>query len=74
MRSVLGNTYTANFTISEGSYVSIVLIFSSDFTGTVQGVAFAGAADYSLQLGANGELLKSVNVVVTAGSVRLVGA
>lgn len=53
---------------------SVTFIFSSDFVGTVKGVAFTGAADSSITLNTPqpGDVLSSIAYTVTAGSVRIV--
>lgn len=62
--------YTASFEVPAG-YTSFDLIFSSDFTGTVGGVAYAGTTDAVQSFTGNGTLLGSIRVVVTTGSVRV---
>jgi hypothetical protein len=50
----------------------ITFIFSSDFTGTVLGVAFTGANDTYVNIDAPGnDTLTAVAYTVTAGSVRI---
>lgn len=54
-------------------FQEVTLIFSSDFEGTVQGVAFDGETDASLTLRAqSGQSLGQVRYTVTAGSIRIV--
>lgn len=51
----------------------VTFIFSADFVGTLNGVAFTGAADSYLELRApEGSTLASVFWVRTAGTVRVV--
>ena len=52
---------------------SLTFIFSSDFAGTVLGVAFAGGADSTISLTAPvGDTLTAVVYTVSAGSYRLI--
>jgi hypothetical protein len=63
---------TASGTVSKGMQ-EVTLIFSSDFEGTVQGVAFDGSTDASLTLRAQaGQTLGQVRYTITAGSIRIV--
>lgn len=57
-----------------GNAKRVTLIFSSDFTGTVGGVAFAGATDSSVTFSADqpGDTLAAIAYTVTAGNVRIV--
>ena len=51
----------------------LTFIFSSNFAGTILGVAFSGATDAALTIEPPmGDLLKSVSYTITAGSMRIV--
>lgn len=51
---------------------SVTFIFSSDFTGTIAGGAFAGATDASVDfVGPLGSTLGAIAVTVSAGTVRI---
>lgn len=63
---------TTSGTVAAGSQ-KLTLIFSADFAGSVQGAAFAGAADASLTLDApDGDYLPVITYTVTAGTLRIV--
>lgn len=63
--------HTASATIPPG-FTEVEFIFSATFTGTVSGVAFAGATDYSTSFRADSkERLDEIDFTVTAGSVRV---
>ena len=63
--------YTTSGTIPPGLN-EIEFIFSADFTGTVGGVAFDGAVDYSLPFSSSQpDGLSKISFVVTTGSVRV---
>jgi len=51
----------------------VVFIFSSDFTGTVNGIAWAGATDafYSPPIQA-GDSFEEIPYTITAGSIRII--
>lgn len=52
---------------------SLTFIFSSSFTGTIQGIAFAGANDSSLTIPVQtGDVLGDIRYTVTAGTLRMV--
>lgn len=77
--TVIGKRRTASITSvnASGSVAagakSITFIFSLDFTGTVAGGAFTGAADTSITITAPGaDTLSAVAYTVTAGSIRIV--
>ena len=62
---------TTSGTVAAGAKV-VEFIFSSSFTGTVLGVAFAGATDSSEKFTAPGnDTLGAIVYTVTAGSVRI---
>lgn len=51
----------------------VLFIFSSDFVGTIGGVAFTGAADSSLELRApEGDTFAAIPWTRSAGTVRVV--
>lgn len=51
----------------------VTLVFSSDFTGSVLGVAFSGAVDASLTLGGvPNATLTAISYTVTTGSIRII--
>lgn len=64
-------SYTGNFEIAAG-FLSVVLIFSADFTGTVKGVAFSGVNDDTISFQDGTPATSSIPVVVSAGSVRVI--
>lgn len=64
-------SYSADFEITAG-FLSAVLIFSSDFIGTVKGVAFSGANDAEVSFEDGTLAQSSILVKVSAGSVRVV--
>lgn len=70
MRNPFLKSYTADFNVPPG-FTSLDLIFSSDFGGTLNGVAYSGATDTSQSFDGNGDLLGGIKVVVSAGTVRL---
>ena len=70
MVKIVGRTKTADFSVDPGC-LKANLIFSSDFTGKVQGVDMDGATDASLEFGGHGDQLGEIKVVVTTGSVRV---
>lgn len=74
MARPFAQTFSADFKIGSG-FSSFDLIFSSDFTGTVNGVAYDGSTDASQHFDAgNGVVFNSdAIVVVTTGSVRVAG-
>lgn len=56
----------------KGGCRSVTFIFSSDFTGTVDGLAYTGAADASMPFPAIGEHTYGVIAYTrTAGSIRI---
>ena len=64
-------TATSNGTVAAGCR-SLIFIFSATFVGTVNGTAFNGNTDASLQIPVNaGDWLGPVKYTVTAGSVRI---
>jgi hypothetical protein len=71
-RTVAISSVSSSGSVAAGKkYIS--LIFSSDFTGTVGGVAFVGATDafYDVPKLENGETYAALSYTVTAGSVRI---
>lgn len=71
-RAIVFSTMSASGTIAAG-HKSIDIIFSSTFTGSLGGVAFAGATDTAIELKAtSGDTLGSIAVAVSAGSIRVV--
>lgn len=53
--------------------VEITFIFSTDFTGSVQGAPFNGATDSSVRFRAReGDTLSAIKYIVSTGSVRIV--
>jgi len=63
---------TTSGTIAAGAR-GLTLIFSTDFTGTVGGVAFNGANDSSFTFPIpSGDTIGAVSYVVTTGSIRAV--
>lgn len=73
MAAAIVKVYTENFNVPTGFY-QYDLIFSLDFTGTLNGVAYAGATDFYQSFDGNGSPISNqLAVVVTAGSVRLAG-
>lgn len=71
MKNVSLGSFTANTIVDAGSK-SVAFIFSSDFTGSIGGVAFSGANDASIDFnGPHGEVLGPIDVIVTAGTVRI---
>lgn len=66
------SVHTADFEVPAG-YLSFDLILSSDFTGTIGGVAYDGSNDAVQSYDGKGTPLGSMQVVVTTGTVRLAG-
>lgn len=65
-------TVTATGYVRAGTR-SLIFIFSSGFTGTIQGAAFAGSTDASINIPVmKGDTLNDVYYTVTAGSMRIV--
>jgi hypothetical protein len=67
-----GITATTNGTIAVGDTLKVVFIFSSDFAGTVLGLAFAGANDAELTLEAEDLQLAAIPYTISAGSARII--
>ena len=71
-RAVVISSLTGTGTIAAG-HRSIEIIFSADFTGTIDSVAFAGANDDFISFQAPGDdVLDAIAYVVTTGSIRVV--
>lgn len=69
--TVTGTEITASGNIAAGAH-SHVIVFSSDFTGTIAGLAYDGANDASITLAAPfKDTLPAIAVVVTTGSLRV---
>lgn len=64
-------TATTSGSVTRGAR-SVTFIFSSDFAGTVAGVAFAGATDSSFTPPIQtGDTFSAIAYTVTAGNVRI---
>jgi hypothetical protein len=51
----------------------VILIFSSDFEGTVNGVDYSDLAGWSVNFGApSGDDLSAITYTVTAGSIKII--
>ena len=71
MKNATIGSFTGDTTVDAGAK-SVTFIFSPDFTGKIGGVAFAGADDTSIDFNAPpGEALGPIDVVVSAGTVRI---
>ncbi len=69
MKNPNGKLHTADFTVDPG-FSHVDLILSTDFTGTIQKVAFSGATDAVMSFDGAGDLLNEIKVVITTGTVR----
>lgn len=69
MRNPKVTLETASFEVPAG-LLSFDLIFSSDFTGTINGVAYSGTTDARQSFDGYGDLLGGLLVTVTTGNVR----
>lgn len=71
-RQVIAKSVTSSGFVSHGDR-NVTFIFSSDFTGTIQAVAFAGSADKSLTLSAESQdVLGDIYYTVTGGTLRII--
>jgi hypothetical protein len=71
MRNATVGSFTGNTTVDAGAK-SVTFIFSSDFAGKIGGVDFSGTNDASIDFSApNGETLGPIEVIVSAGTVRI---
>lgn len=71
-RTVTSSSVTTSGTVTAGAY-SITFIFSSDFTGSVDAVAYDGANDSSVTVQAPAsDTLEAVAYVVTTGTLRII--
>jgi hypothetical protein len=71
MKNASIGSFTGNTTVDAGAK-SVTFIFSSDFAGKVGGVSFDGTKDASIDFPApNGETLGPIDVIVSAGTVRI---
>ncbi len=71
MKNVSIAAVTSNTTVEAGAK-SVTFIFNTDFSGKVAGAAFVGANDASIDFVApNGETLGPIDVIVSAGTVRI---
>lgn len=71
-RSVTSSSVNTGGTVAAGAY-SITFIFSSDYTGNVDGVAYDGANDATITVTAPGsDTLDAVAYTVTTGTLRIV--
>lgn len=68
----VGVTKTTSGTVAAGAR-GVLFVFSSDFTGTINGVAWAGSADsyYQPPIQA-GDTFAAIAYTVTAGTVRII--
>lgn len=70
-RSVTGSLATTSGSIASGSR-SVMVLISSDYTGTIQTLSFTGAADNFVRFSApSGDTLGAIAYTVTTGSLRL---
>lgn len=57
---------------TRASVRAVTFIFSSDFTGTISGIAFSGATDTSFTPPIqSGDSFVAISYVVTTGSIRI---
>lgn len=67
-----GTTATTSGTITAGAR-ALLFVFSSDFTGTISGVAWSGATDASYSPPVQtGDTFAAITYTVTTGSVRII--
>lgn len=72
LRTPTISTATANGTVAAGTR-NVTFIFSSTFTGSILGVAYAGSTDASQTFNAgSADALAEIAYTVTAGSLRIV--
>lgn len=70
--SVESRAATTTDRIREGAR-SVTFLFSSDYTGTIKGIAFAGTRDVQITLEApDGDTLGDIAYTVTAGTLRII--
>lgn len=66
-----GTLATTSGTVTKGAR-SVTFIFSSDYTGTVAGIAFAGTTDSSFSPPIQtGDTSSAIAYVVTTGNIRI---
>lgn len=71
-RAVVVTSVSASGTVASGAR-SVQFIFSADFTGTIQGVAYSGATDAVQPFTASfNDTLGAITYTRSAGSLRIV--